>query len=374
MELFDYVTLKLIVWGLVGFFLIAFALTDGFDLGIGAISLWVAPTDEDRRQLLNIVGPFWEGQQVWFIMGGTLLFAAWPLAYATSFSAFYWVLFLLLWTLFLRPACIDYRSKMPSPRWRANWDRLLWVATVVPAVVFGAAFGNLLLGVEFHFNNFMQSFYTGTLLQQFHPFALLCGFVSLFMLIMHGGYYLYMRADEHIGLRGRRFANIAALTYVVFFVIGGYFIAYKIEGYQVVSLAGATHDILTPLGKTVHREVGAWMGNYDLYPWMRVLPCTAIVSALASIIFSRLSWTMLPFFCSGLAIACTIMTAGASLFPFIFPSAAMPDHSLTIWDAVASPTSLGTIVVITLGVLPIIMIYVTWVYRKLSGKVAEKIY
>ncbi len=194
--LFDFMMLKLIMWGLVGLFLIVFALTDGFDLGIGAIYPFVARTDGERRIVLNTIGPIWEGQQVWFIAAGTTLFAAWPLAYATSFSVFYWVLFLLLWTLFLRPVCFDYRSKMPGLKWRASWDWALFLASLVPPIVFGAAFGNLLLGVPFHFNPFMQSFHTGSVLQQFHPFAVLCGLISLMMLIMHGAHYLVMRTER----------------------------------------------------------------------------------------------------------------------------------------------------------------------------------
>ena len=151
--IFDYMTLKLIVWGFVGLFLIIFALTDGFDLGIGTLLPFVAKNDTERRIVMNTIGPIWEGQQVWLITAGTSLFAAWPLAYATSFSAFYLVLFLLLWTLFLRPVCFEYRSKLAHPKWRATWDWTLFIASTVPVIVFGAAFGNLLLGVAFHFND-----------------------------------------------------------------------------------------------------------------------------------------------------------------------------------------------------------------------------
>lgn len=368
-ELFDYMTLKLLVWAFVGVLLIAFALTDGFDLGIGAIFPFVARSDDERRMVLNTIGPIWEGQQVWFISAGTLLFAAWPIAYATSFSVFYWVLFLLLWTLFLRPVCFDYRSKMPSARWRTTWDWVLFVASVVPPIVFGAAFGNLLLGVPFHFNDFMQSFYTGTVLQQFHPFAVVCGLVSLAMLIMHGAHYLYMRTDGVIAARARIIANVSAVLYVALFLISGYAIAYHIEGYRLIDLPGSMRDVLIPLGKTVQKNVGLWMLNYEMYPWTRAFPIAAVGAALGSIIFTWIRWAMVAFMMSGITVACTIITAATSMFPFIFPSSSMPNHSLTIWDSAAGPTSLATITVVNLVVLPLVVIYLTWVYRKLSGKV-----
>ena len=368
-ELFDYMTLKLIAWAFVGILLIAFALTDGFDLGIGSIFPMIARTDDERRIVLNTIGPIWEGQQVWFIAAGTLLFAAWPVAYATAFSAFYWVLFLLLWTLFLRPVCFDYRSKMPSSTWRSSWDWVLFVASIVPPIVFGAAFGNMLLGVEFHFNPMMQSFYTGTVAQLFHPFAVLCGLVSLAMLVMHGAYYIYMRTDGVIAIRARRTANLAALLYVALFLTAGYMIAYKIEGYRVLQLSGSMHDVLIPLGKTVDKQLGLWMLNYEMYPWTRAFPIAAVGAALGSIIFTRVRWALVAFICSGIAVAGTIITAATSMFPFIFPSSSVPNNSLTIWDSAAGPTSLATITVVNLVVLPVIIVYVSWVYRKLSGKV-----
>lgn len=368
-ELFDYMTLKLMVWALVGILLIAFALTDGFDLGIGAIFPFVAKTDDERRIVLNTIGPIWEGQQVWFIAAGTLLFASWPIAYATSFTVFYWVLFLLLWTLFLRPVCFDYRSKMPSARWRNTWDWVLCVASLVPPIVFGAAFGNLLLGVPFHFNEFMQSFYTGTVLQQFHPFAVLCGLVSLMMLVMHGAHYLLMRTEGLIATRARSIANVTALVYIVLFLIGGYVIMHHIEGYRVIQLPGSIHDVLIPVGKTVDKQVGLWMLNYEMYPWTRAFPIAAVGAALAGIIFTRLRWGLVAFLMSGITVACTILTAAASMFPFIFPSSSVPANSLTVWDATAGKTTLATITLVNLVVLPIIIVYVSWVYRKLSGKV-----
>jgi len=149
---FDYETLKIIWWGVVGLLLIGFAVLDGWDLGVGMLLPYVGRSDDERRVVLNSVGPTWEGNQVWFITAGGATFAAWPLVYATAFSGFYIALIVVLFALFLRPVGFDYRSKVPDPRWRGAWDWGIFVAGLVPALVFGVAFGNLLLGVPFHFD------------------------------------------------------------------------------------------------------------------------------------------------------------------------------------------------------------------------------
>src|SRR5450755_4016217 len=147
--LFDYTTLRLIWWVLLGILLIGFAVTDGFDMGVGALLPFVAKTDTERRVAINTIGPVWEGNQVWFILGGGAIFAAWPPLYAVSFSGFYVAMFLVLASLILRPVGFKFRSKIEAPRWRATWDAALQISGAVPALVFGVAVGNALLGVSF---------------------------------------------------------------------------------------------------------------------------------------------------------------------------------------------------------------------------------
>ena len=139
----DFATLRVIWWALVGILLIGFALTDGFDMGVGALLPFVAKTDQERRMVINTVGATWEGNQVWFILGGGAIFAAWPFVYAVSFSGFYLAMFLVLSALILRPVSFKYRSKRPSPKWRSFWDWCLFVGGFVPALVFGVAVGNV---------------------------------------------------------------------------------------------------------------------------------------------------------------------------------------------------------------------------------------
>lgn len=148
----DYETLKLIWWMLVGVLLIGFVITDGFDMGAGALLPFLGRSDDERRVIINTVGPHWDGNQVWFITAGGAIFAAWPAVYAAAFSGFYIAMLLVLFALFFRPVGFDYRSKIEDPRWRRTWDWGLFVGGAVPALLFGVAFGNLLLGVPFEHN------------------------------------------------------------------------------------------------------------------------------------------------------------------------------------------------------------------------------
>ena len=192
----DYPTLKIIWWLLIGVLLIGFAVMDGHDMGVATLLPFAGRDDEERRVIINTVGPHWDGNQVWFITGGGAIFAAWPLVYATAFSGFYWAMLLVLWALFLRPVGFDYRSKIDHPAWRSAWDWGLFVGGFVPPLVFGVAFGNLLQGVPFGFDERMLSTYTGSFWALFNPFALLCGLVSSAMVTFHGAVYLSHRTER----------------------------------------------------------------------------------------------------------------------------------------------------------------------------------
>src|SRR5208283_4606085 len=193
--LFAYATLRLIWWVLLGVLLIGFAVTDGFDMGVGALLPFVAKKDIERRVTINTVGPVWEGNQVWFILGGGAIFAAWPALYAASFSGFYLAMFLVLAALILRPVGFKYRSKIESPVWRGFWDWALFIGGVVPALVFGVAFGNLFEGVPFGFDADLRFHSTITLISLLNPFALVVGLVSLSMIVLHGAVWLNLKTE-----------------------------------------------------------------------------------------------------------------------------------------------------------------------------------
>jgi len=185
-EIIDYETLRLIWWILLGTLLIGFAIMDGFDMGVAILLPFAAKTDTQRRIAINSIGPVWEGNQVWFILGAGAIFAAWPIVYATAFSCFYGVLFLALITLIIRPVGMKFRSKVFHPVWRSIWDFGLFIAGFVPSLVFGIAFGNILQGIPFHFDESLRSFATGSLMDFFSPFTLICGLLSLSLFTMHG--------------------------------------------------------------------------------------------------------------------------------------------------------------------------------------------
>jgi len=370
--LFDYFTLKIIWWLFVCVLLIGFALLDGFDLGVGIMLPFVAKTDDQRRVLINSIGPTWEGNQVWFITAGGAIFAAWPFVYAAAFSGFYWALLLVLFALFFRPVGFDYRSKVEDPRWRNAWDWGLFVGGFVPALVFGVAFGNLLQGVPFHLDEFMRPYYTGNFWGLvINPFALLAGVVSLSMLVMHGAVYLQMRTEAELYERAQKVVLFAGIIFMAAFAVAGIWQAYGIEGYRIVSMPDAG-GVVTPLDKKVAVATGAWMQNYSIYPWTILAPILAFAGGILAIVLTRINRPGIAFIFSGASLAGVILTAACAMFPFIMPSSTIPNSSLTVWDVTSSHRTLNLMFIAVVVFLPIVLVYTSWVYRVLRGKITEE--
>ena len=365
--MFDYETFKLIWWLLVGVLLVGFAIMDGHDMGVGTLLPFVGRDDMERRVVINTVGPHWDGNQVWFITAGGAIFAAWPLVYATAFSGFYWAMLAVLWALFFRPVGFDYRSKIHNATWRSTWDWGLFVGGFVPPVIFGVAFGNLLQGVPFQFDEYLISTYTGSFWQLLNPFALLAGVVSSAMITMHGGAYLAHRTEGVIQSRAVKGAVGAALVMVVAFVAAGIWLQ-SIDGFRISSVVDAS-ALPDPLAKTVVREAGAWMHNYSVQPLLWLLPALGVLGALATAALLLARRTLTAFVLSALAITGVIGTAGASMFPFVMPSSTMPAASLTVWDSVSSHLTLGIMFWATLIFMPLIVVYTSWAYSVMRGKV-----
>ena len=364
----DYPTLKVIWWLLVGVLLVGFAIMDGHDMGVGTLLPFVGRDDTERRVIINTVGPHWDGNQVWFITGGGAIFAAWPLVYATAFSGFYWAMLAVLWALFFRPVGFDYRSKIADPRWRSTWDWGLFVGGAVPPLIFGVAFGNLFQGVPFHFDNRMVSYYEGSFWQLLNPFALLTGVVSTAMITFHGAIYLAHRTEGVIQRRAIRAALLFGTLLLLSFAGAGVWLALAIPGYVIQSAVDPA-ALPNPLDKTVVREAGAWLANYARYPGTIALPVMGLVGALAGMLLVARRLTLPAFVASSLAIVGVIGTAGASMFPFIMPSSSHPNSSLTAWDSVSSRGTLGIMLVATLVFMPLIVVYTSWAYRVMAGKV-----
>lgn len=366
--MFDYETLKLIWWLLVGVLLVGFAIMDGHDMGVGTLLPFVGKNDTERRVVINTVGPHWDGNQVWFITGGGAIFAAWPLVYATAFSGFYWAMLAVLWALFFRPVGFDYRSKIHNPTWRSTWDWGLFIGGAVPPLIFGVAFGNLFQGVPFSFDDHLVSTYSGSFWALLNPFALLCGAVSTAMITFHGAIYLAHRTQGEIQWRALRAAGFFGGLLVLTFAAAGLWLWMSIPGYVIQSTVDGA-ALPDPLAKTVVREAGAWFANYRRYPATLALPLLGFAGVIAAQALARSGRTMAAFWASSLAIVGVIGTAGAALFPFIMPSSIDPDASLTVWDSVSSRLTLNIMLWATLIFMPIIIVYTSWAYRVMGGKV-----
>ncbi len=369
----DYDTLRVVWWALLGALLVGFAVFDGFDLGTAILLPFLGRTDRERRILINSIGPVWEGNQVWFILGGGASFAAWPPVYAASFSGFYVAMFVTLVALILRPVAFKFRGKVDSSLWRSIWDWALFFGGLAPAVIFGVAFGNLLQGVPFRFDHDLRVVYTGTFFQLLNPFALLCGLVSVSMLIMHGAAYVRTKTLEPIAGRARAAGILASLLTLALFAVGGYYAYLTLDGYAVSSQIAANAPS-NPLRKTVEVATGAWMRNYDRYPWSLAAPILGLVGALLTAAMFAFRREKAAFVTSAAAVVGIVATPGLAMFPFIMPSSSEPNASLTAWDASSSHLTLFVMLIAVVIFLPIVLAYTAWVYRVLRGKVPSHIF
>ncbi|EGT5186075.1 cytochrome d ubiquinol oxidase subunit II [Cronobacter sakazakii] len=367
----DYEVLRLVWWLLVGILLIGFAVTDGFDMGVGMLTRILGRTDTERRVMINSIAPHWDGNQVWLITAGGALFAAWPLVYAAAFSGFYVAMILVLASLFFRPVGFDYRSKIEDMRWRNMWDWGVFAGSFVPPLVIGVAFGNLLQGVPFHFDKYQGMFYTGNFFQLLNPFGLLAGVVSVAMILTQGATYLQMRTTGELHLRSRATAQISALVMMVCFVLAGVWVMYGIDGYVVTS-AIDPRAASNPMNKEVVRQAGAWFANFNNMPALWAIPALGVVLPLLTVLASRLEKGAWAFVFSSLTLACVILTAGIAMFPFIMPSSTMLNASLTMWDATSSQLTLTVMTYVAAVFVPIILLYTTWCYWKMFGRITKE--
>lgn len=367
-ELISYDVLRLIWWALLGVLLTGFALTDGFDLGTGTLLPFVARSDIERRVVINTIGPVWEGNQVWLILGGGAIFAAWPQLYAVSFSGFYLAMFAILVALILRPAAFKFRSKREEPAWRSRWDWVLFVGGFVPALIFGVAMGNVLQGVPFRIENDMQIFYDGSFFGLLNPYALLAGLVSVAMLVMHGAAWLQLKTSGTVAERARRFGIVAALLTTVLYAVAGVLLAYFVTGYAITSSID-TSGASNPLLKNAVARGGAWFANYATHPALWVVPALGLAGPVIAALCLAMRRPLAALLAGGIGIAGIIASVGVSMFPFILPSSVNPSASLTVWDSSSSHLTLFIMLVSAAIFMPIILAYTSWVFSVLRGKV-----
>ncbi len=367
-----YATLQVIWWLLLGVLLMGLAVMVGMDMGVGTILRYVGRTDLERRVALNIIGPHWDGNQVWFILGGGAIFAAFPLIYATAFSGFYVVMLLLLWTMIMRPLGFEYRSQIASPVWRNVWDWVFLVSGAVPMIVFGAAFGNLFDGVPFHFAWDMTSFYTGSFLGLLNPFAIVTGVVALALSVMMGALTVMNGAEGAMFQRARGLAQLAAAAAIVLFAVCGVWV-HALDGYRLLSGPGAG-VAQTPLQQSVALAPGAWLSHYAAHPLLWLLPLAGFAGMAGALIAARNGRSHLGWWLGAVAWIGVISTAGAALFPFMLPSSTNPSVSLTLWNSSSSELTLAWMLGFAVFFVPLILWYTSWAFWVMRGKVsAERI-
>jgi cytochrome d ubiquinol oxidase subunit II len=329
--------LNMIWYLLVGILLIGYAILDGFDLGVGVLHLF-AKTEEERRMHINAIGPVWDGNEVWLLTAGGALFAAFPVVYATVFSGFYLALILLLVALIFRAVSMEFRGKVDSPGWRRLWDWAFGLGSLLPAVLLGVAFGNILRGIPLD----MEHNFTGSFFTLLNPYALLIGILSLVLFTMHGSLYLVLKTQGDLKARIQKWVSPLWITVVVLYVLatlGTVFVSpFLFQGILENPLFWILFVLL--LGSSLWIPAAAKAGNDGR-----------------------------AFLASSITIASMIGLSALCLFPRLVPAFGDLKYSLTIYNASSSETTLKTMLVIALIGMPLVITYTILIYRAFKGKV-----
>ncbi len=367
----DYELLKIIWWCIFGFLLIAYMVTGGMDIGVSFLLPFIGHTDQERRLVINAIGPTWEGNQVWLITLGAGLFAIWPVAYGTIFSSMYLAFVLVLIMLILRPPGIDYRSKINSHLWRSVWDVSLFSSGLILSLGFGAVIGNLFAGLPFHFDADMRLVYEGTFVSILTPNGLLFGVVTLFMFGLQGALFLQHKLEDAVAQRAKNIVKIFAIGFVCFAVAAGINVVLWVPGYEIVQIP-ALNTMFMVNKKIVKVVLSGWAQNYANFPWLWIFPISCLIITRLVVRLSQKDMPGRALLLNSLGMACAAITVGCAMFPFILPSISKPNHSLTIWDVCASQLTLQCALIVTILLVPVILLYTAWVYRVMRGKVKIK--
>ena len=327
------------VWFFLFVLIIAgYIILDGFDLGVGMLHIFVAKNDEERRISLNSIGPIWDGNEVWLVLGGGALFAAFPVVYASLFSGFYAAMMLVLLLLILRTVAIEFRSKRPSTRWRGFWDFIFFLSSLSIALLLGVAFGNILRGVPINADGTISA----SLLDLLNPFALLVGVTTLFMLSMHGSLYLVMKTGGDLQARVSRLSPpLMALFYLL--------------NTAIVIWVAVEHDAVST--------------RYLEELWPVIFPALALVALLWSFYNLRRGQEFWAFIGSGVMIALLLLSGGVGLYPNLLVSTIDPAYNLTAYNAASQANTLTVMLVIALIGMPFVLLYTAGVYYIFRGKV-----
>jgi cytochrome d ubiquinol oxidase subunit II len=366
----DYETIRVIWWLFTGVVAIGFTVTEGFDFGIGALLPFLGKNDVERRVIINTIGPTWEGNQVWLILLGGALFAVWPPLYATLFSGLYVAMLLVLFSLFMRPAGFDYRSKVDDPAWRNAWDWALFAGGALPPILLGVLVGNLVQGLPYRLDQDLRAFYEGSFFGLLNPFALLCGVVGLAGMAFHGAIYLGWRTEGVIHRRACAALDLLGPVFLVGLAVAILWTVAAIGRPEITSTVDPAAPS-NPLIKTVTLG-NSWLAHFAAHPWMWIAPAVGVAGVLGGWLLGRQGASGLAFLSSSVGMSGVLLTLGFALFPFLLISSIDPRSSYTIWDASASHFNLLLSFWITVVFLPIVLLYTRWVYKVMWGKVTER--
>ena len=334
---FSSLDLNSIWYFLIGVLFAGYAILDGFDLGVGALHLFTR-TDQERRTMLNAIGPVWDGNEVWLVTGGGALFAAFPMVYATVFSGFYMAFVLLLVALIFRAVAIEFRSKQPMRWWRQMWDIGFCVGSVLSSLLIGVAMGNIAWGIRLD----ERHEYIGSFWDLLHPYALLLGVTTLALFMMHGAIYALMKTEGALHEKLRAWIN----NCIVFFIMC----------YAVTTMATLLY--VPHMAARVRAE-----------PWLfsiAVLNMLAIANIPREIHYGR---DGRAFISSCLAMVALMGLFGLEMYPNLVLSDPNPGNSLTIWNAASSRRTLGIMFTIALLGIPVVLAYTISIYWIFRGKV-----
>ena len=361
----DYEILRLIWWALLGILLIGFAIMDGFDLGTAALLPFVARNDIERRVTSIRWGRCGKATRCGSSSAAARSSPHGRHCMRRAFPAFIWRCFWFWLRSFCGQSDLSIAAKWSSPHWRSFWDYSLFAGGIVPALVFGVAFGNLFEGVPFGFDSDLRMNSTITLLSLLNPFALLVGLVSLSMIILHGAVWLNLKTDGVVKTRARATIPYAAVIFAILFTLAGLWLS-LLEGFQVAGQIA--HDgPSNPLNKTVILVPGGWYANFISHPALWIIVAVAYLGAIGAVLLRARPG--LAFISSALVPLGTIATAGVALFPFLMPSSSNPNESLTVWDASSSQLTLAIMLGAVVIFLPVILAYTAWVYHVMRGPV-----
>ncbi len=328
-----------IVWFiLVAVLFIGFFFLEGFDYGVGMLLPFLGKKDRERREIINTIGPFWDGNEVWVLTAGGAIFAAFPNWYATMFSGFYLALFFMLVGLIVRAVGFEFRSKDKNPKWRNLWDWMIFAGSFIPALLWGVALGNLINGLKID----ASMTYVGTFWDLLNPYALLGGLTSVSTFILHGALFLNLKSSGEIEQRAYRAANrfwLPTVILAILFTIGGYFYT----------------DMFERLG---------------INPG--IIPLGSGAALLAAGYLIRRKQTNWAFVMTGLNIVFSTITVFMGLYPRVMPSSLNPDWSLTIYNASSSEYTLRVMTIVALIFVPIVLIYQGWTYYVFRQRVGRE--